>query len=48
MKLLQYKPNRNDEIDLIYNSIPEATRHLYGNSKEEVVTNYLKELNDVC
>lgn len=31
----------------IYEMIPEATRHLYGNTKEEIVTNYLKEHKDM-
>ena len=27
----------------IYSAIPEATRHLYGTTPEEIVANYLKE-----
>ena len=33
----------SDTFDMsIYKSIPEATRHLYGDTPEEVVKNYLE------
>ena len=33
-----------EDVDMsIYNMIPEATRHLYGETPDEIVKNYLKE-----
>lgn len=35
------------KVETVFNSIPETTRHLYGDTKEEIVNNYLREHQNI-